>query len=67
MTPDRFLQKLLDLITMIKVPAVIIICVISLIQVLSATFVGGYDKKAIFSTLFYADKFVLWMSTFIAR
>ena len=51
MTPDRFLQKLVDVITMIKVPGVIIICVLSFFQVLSATFVGGYDKRAIFSTV----------------
>ena len=75
MTPDRFLQKLVDVIGMIKAPAIIIIMAIELIQTVSSVFIGGQDKKALFSTIaglmlmaamiFYVDRFVLWMSTFI--
>jgi hypothetical protein len=75
MTPDRFLQKLVDVIGMIKAPAIIIIMAIALIQTVSSVFIGGQDKKALFSTIaglmlmaamiFYVDRFVLWMSTFI--
>jgi hypothetical protein len=75
MTPDRFLQKLVDVIGMIKAPAIIIIMAIALIQTVSSVFIGGQDKKALFSTIaglmlmaamiFYVDRFVSWMSTFI--
>lgn len=75
MTPDRLLQKLVEAIGMIKALAIIIILVIALTQALSAAFIGGHDKRVLFSTIaglmlmaaliFYIDKFVLWMSTFI--
>jgi hypothetical protein len=75
MTPDRFLQKLVDVIGMIKAPAIIIIMAIALIQTVSSVFIGGQDKKTLFSTIaglmlmaamiFYVDRIVLWMSTFI--
>jgi hypothetical protein len=75
MTPDRFLQKLVEVIGLIKAPAIIIIMVIALIQTVSGVFIGGQDKRALFSTIaglmlmaaliFYVDKFVLWISTLI--
>lgn len=75
MTPDRFLQKLVEVIGMIKAPAIIIIFVLALIQAISSVFIGGQDKRALFSTIaglmimaaliFYVDKFVLWISTLI--
>ena len=54
MTPDRFLQKLVDVLGMIKAPVIIIICVIAIIQVISAVFIGGHDKRAVFSTVAHA-------------
>jgi hypothetical protein len=75
MTPDRFLQKLVEVIGMIKAPAIIIIMAIALIQSVSSVFIGGQDKRALFSTIaglmlmaaliFYVDKFVLWISTLV--
>jgi hypothetical protein len=60
---------------MIKAPAIIIIMAIALIQTVSSVFIGGQDKKALFSTIaglmlmaamiFYVDRFVLWISNFI--
>jgi len=77
MSPDRFLQKLVEVVGMIKAPVIIIICAVAIIQVVSATFIGGNDKRAIFSTvitllgiaalLFYIDKLILWMANFIGR
>jgi hypothetical protein len=73
MAPDRFLQKLVEVIGLIKVPAIIIILVIALIQASAAVFIGGHDKRALFSTIlglmlmasliFYVDKLVIWLST----
>lgn len=75
MTPERFLQRLVEVIGTIKAPAIIIIMAIALIQTVSSVFIGGQDKKALFSTIaglmlmaaliFYVDRFVLWISTFI--
>ena len=75
MTPDRFLNKLLYVIETIKAPIIIIICVVAIIQVVAATFIGGHDKRALFSTivslmvmaalLFYIDKFILWIANFV--
>lgn len=75
MTPDRFLQKLVEVIGMIKVPAIIIIMVIALIQAGSTVFIGGQDKRTLFSTMiglmlmaaliFYVDRLVIWISTFV--
>lgn len=75
MTPDRFLQKLIDVIGMIKAPAIIIITVIALIQVGSTVFIGGQDKRALFTTIaglmllaaliFYVDRLIVWISTFM--
>ena len=77
MTPDRFLQKLVDVIGMIKAPSIIIICCIAIIQVISAVFLGGHDKRAVFSTvltllmvaaiLFSLDRLILWMADFFGR
>ena len=73
MTPEKFLQRLVEVIGLIKAPAIIIIMVIALIQTLSSVFIGGQDKRALFSTIaglmlmaaliFYVDRFVIWMST----
>ena len=75
MNPDRFLQKLVEVIGMLKVPAIIIIMVIALIQAGSTVFIGGQDKRTLFSTIiglmilaaliFYVDRLVLWISTFM--
>jgi len=75
MAPDRFLQKLVEVIGLIKAPVIIIILVIALIQAASAVFIGGQDKRALFSTIFglmlmaslifYVDKLVIWLSTLI--
>ena len=75
MTPDSFLQKLVQVIGMIKAPAIIIIMIIALIQSGSAVFIGGQDKRTLFSTMvglmvmaaliFYVDRLVLWISTFM--
>lgn len=75
MTPDRFLQRLIEVIGMIKAPAIIIIMVIALIQAGSAVFIGGQDKRTLFSTIaglmlmaaliFYVDRLVIWISTFM--
>ena len=75
MTPDRFLQKLVEVIGMLKVPSIIIIMVIALIQAGSTVFIGGQDKRTLFSTIiglmilaaliFYVDRLVLWISTFM--
>ena len=75
MTPDRFLQKLVEVIGMLKVPAIIIIMVIALIQAGSTVFIGGQDKRTLFSTMiglmlmaaliFYVDRLVLWINTFM--
>lgn len=75
MTPDRFLQKLVQVIGMIKAPAIIIIMIIALIQAGSAVFIGGQDKRTLFSTMVglmvmaalisYVDRLVLWISTFM--
>lgn len=75
MTPDGFLQKLVEVIGMIKVPAIIIIMVIALIQAGSTVFIGGQDKRTLFSTMiglmlmaaliFYVDRLVIWISTFV--
>ncbi|XWN35392.1 MAG: hypothetical protein ROO73_01200 [Roseivirga sp.] len=77
MTPDRFLQKLVEVIAMIKVPTLIIIFIIALVQVLTATFISGHDKRENFTTvaslmimaaiIFYTDKFVIWLSHFVGR
>ena len=77
MTPDRFLQKLVDVLGMIKAPVIIIICCIAIIQVISAVFIGGHDKRAVFSTvltllmiaaiLFSLDRLILWMADFFGR
>lgn len=77
MTPERFLQKLVDVVGMVKAPLVIIICAVAIIQVVSTTFVSGNDKRAIFSTvitllgvaalLFYIDRLILWMADFFGR
>ena len=75
MNPDRFLQKLVEVIGMLKVPSIIIIMVIALIQAGSTVFIGGQDKRTLFSTIiglmilaaliFYVDRLVLWISTFM--
>ena len=75
MNPDRFLQKRIEVIGMIKAPAIIIIMVIALIQAGSAVFIGGQDKKALFSTIaglmllaaliFYVDRLVMFISNFV--
>ena len=75
MNPDRFLQKLVEVIGMLKVPSIIIIMVIALIQAGSTVFIGGQDKRTLFSTMiglmilaaliFYVDRLVLWISTFM--
>jgi hypothetical protein len=75
MTPDRFLQKLVEVIGMLKVPAIIIIMVIALIQAGSTVFIGGQDKRTLFSTMiglmlmaaliFYVDRLVIWVNTFM--
>ena len=75
MTPDRFLQKLVEVIGMIKAPAIIVIMVIALIQAGSSVFIGGQDKRTLFSTMiglmlmaaliFYVDRLVIWISTFM--
>ena len=75
MNPDRFLQKLVEVIGMLKVPYIIIIMVIALIQAGSTVFIGGQDKRTLFSTIiglmilaaliFYVDRLVLWISTFM--
>lgn len=75
MTPERFLQKLIHVIDTIKAPIIIMICIIAIIQVVASTFIGGQDKRAIFSTvatlmiiaaiLFYVDKFILWLAAFV--
>ena len=77
MTPELFCQKLVEVIGKLKAPAVIIIFVIALVKVLAATFIGAHDKRELFATvvtlmimaslLFYVDRFVLWISTFIGR
>ena len=77
MTPDRFLQKLVEVLGTIKAPIIIIICVLALIQVVAGVFIGGHDKRAVFSTvatlmlmaaiLFYIDKFILWIANFVGR
>ena len=77
MTPDRFLQKLVDVLGMIKAPVIIIICCIAIIQVIAAVFIGGHDKRAVFSTvltllmiaaiLFSLDRLILWMADFFGR
>lgn len=77
MAPERFLQKLVDVIGYIKVPVVVLIFIIALVKVLAHTFVGGQDKRANFSTvvglmimasiIFYVDKFVVWLHLFIGR
>lgn len=75
MNPDRFLQKLVEVIGMLKVPAIIIIMVIALIQAGSTVFIGGQDKRTLFSTMiglmlmaaliFYVDRLVIWVNTFM--
>ena len=77
MSPDSFLQKLVEIIRLVKVPMVIIIFVVALLQVASSVFVGGHDKRALFSTvlglmilaalIFYTDQLVTWISHFVAR
>lgn len=77
MAPDRFLYKLIEIIRIIKIPSVIIIFVIALVQVSASAFVGGYDKRAIFSTviglmimaalIFYTEQLVEWISNFVTR
>jgi len=62
---------------MIKVPALVIIFTIALVQVLIATFISGHDKRENLSTvaslmimaaiIFYTDRFVLWLSHFVER
>ena len=69
MTPDRFLQKLVEVIGMIKAPAIIVIMVIALLQAGSSVFIGGQDKRTLFSTMiglmlmaaliFYVDRLVM--------
>lgn len=75
MTPDRFLQKLVEVIGMIKAPAIIVIMVIALLQAGSSVFIGGQDKRTLFSTMiglmlmaaliFYVNRLVIWISTFM--
>lgn len=75
MNPDRFLQKLVEVIGMLKVPSIIIIMVIALIQAGSTVFIGGQDKRTLFSTMiglmlmaaliFYVDRLVIWVNTFM--
>ena len=75
MTPDRFLQKLVEVMGMIKTPAIIVIMVIALLQAGSSVFIGGQDKRTLFSTMiglmlmaaliFYVDRLVIWISTFM--
>ena len=77
MSSDRFLQKLVDVLDMIKAPTIIIICCIAIIQVIAAVFLGGQDKRAVFSTvltllmiaaiLFSLDRLILWMANFFGR
>ena len=45
MTPDRFLQRLIEVIGMIKAPAIIIIMTIALIQSGTAVFIVGLRQK----------------------
>ena len=75
MAPDKFLQKLVDVIGIVKAPTMIIILVIALLQVTAAVFISGRDKKALFSTItglmlmaamiFYVDRLVLWIAMFV--
>ena len=51
MTPDSFLQKLLDQLQQIKTPVVIILFIISIIQIASSSFVGGHDDRAVYSRI----------------
>ena len=72
---DTFLQKLVAAVGMLKIPAIIIIMVIALIQAGSAVFIGGQDKRTLFSTIiglillatliFYVDRLVIWVSNFM--
>ena len=75
MTPEAFLKKLTDMMAIVKVPIIILICGIALFQVFIAAFVGGHDKRAVFSTIIslivmamlilYIDKFILWLANFV--
>ena len=75
MNPNTFLQKLVEVVGILKIPAIIIIMVIALIQAGSAVFIGGQDKRTLFSTMiglilmatliFYVDRLVIWIGNFM--
>ncbi len=72
---ERFLEKVLGVVKTVKVPIILIIFIIALIQVGYNVFIGGQDKRAIVTTLiglmamaaliFYAEHIVEWIKNFI--
>jgi hypothetical protein len=68
---ERFLAKLLTVIKMVKVPIILIIFILALLQVGYNVFIGGQDKRNIITTLlglmalaaliFYAEQIVEWI------
>ena len=73
---EQFLAKLLTAVKAIKIPAITIIFIISLIRISYTAFVGDGDKRSMFSTilmlmtiaalLFYADQLILWIQRITA-
>lgn len=77
MTPNNFLDKLLEQLQLIKTPVVIILFIISIIQIASSSFVGGNDDRAVYSRiawlffiaalLFAGDKIIISMYNAFGR
>lgn len=77
LTPDEFLKDLITHMNTIKVPVVILLFIIGIIQLASSAFVGGNDNRAAYSRiawiffiaalLFSGDKIIDWMYTAFGR
>ncbi len=71
---ERLLQKITTVIHTIKVPVIVLIFIVALIQVGYSVFIGGQDKRNIITTLIglmalallilYAEDLVNWLQRF---
>jgi hypothetical protein len=73
---DQFLIKLLAALKLVRVPAITIAVIISIMKLAYTGFIGDGDKRGMFSTilmlmavvalLFYAEGLILWIQRITA-